>query len=134
MKKILVILCMLCTTYCIAQTDSLQLYKKGYEIAKQLNVEYKLKLELNNNTIVQQDSLILDLRNIISTKDILLKNDKDQIDILNQQQIFLKENLNIYQKEFNRRDKFWNKPWFGAILGIAGTVAIIHVIDYSLPQ
>jgi hypothetical protein len=46
----------------------------------------------------------------------------------------LNENLKIYQKEFNRRDRFWNKPAFGVVLGMVGTVTLIHVIGYTLPQ
>jgi hypothetical protein len=140
MKKSLLLLLIIIIASCAApkkccgQTDSLELYKKGYQIAKTLNVEYKQKIDLQFTTINEQDSLILDLRNLLSTKDLIIKYDSEQIDILNQQQVFLKDNLSIYQKEFNKRDKFWNKPWFGAVLGAVGTITIIHVIDYSLPQ
>ena len=46
----------------------------------------------------------------------------------------LNENINLYKKELSQRDKFWNSPAGGVVLGIVGTIALIHIIDYSLPQ
>ena len=134
MKRLLTIVLIAITTLCYSQVDSLELYKKGYLTCKQLNKEYKLKVESLNGIISEHELQVIDLREIITTKNYILKNDSLQIDNLLQQQRLLKENLNIYQKEFERRDKFWNKPWFGAVIGVVGTVGIIHVIDYTLPR
>tara|TARA_R110000744_G_scaffold364665_1_gene473267 strand:- start:292 stop:696 length:405 start_codon:yes stop_codon:yes gene_type:complete len=134
MKKIIVILLTVCSINCIAQTDSLELYKQGYKIAKELNIEYKSKIESTNEVIHQLQLQTQDLNEIIKTSDYILYNDSLQLDIQSQQIKLLNDNLNIYQKEFNRRNKFWNKPVFGVILGMVGTITLIHVIDYSLPQ
>lgn len=134
MKKLIVILLAVYSINCTAQTDSLELYKRGYKIAKELNVEYKSKLESTNELIHQLQLQTQDLNEIIKTGDYILYNDSLQLDIQSQQIKLLNDNLNIYQKEFNRRNKFWNKPVFGAILGMVGTITLIHVIDYSLPQ
>jgi len=48
--------------------------------------------------------------------------------------VFLNENINLYRKELDKRNKFWNSPAGGVVLGMIGTIAIIHIIDYSLPQ
>ena len=134
MNRLLTMFCITFCMLCYSQTDSLALYKKGYLTCKELNKEYKIKVESLNGIINQHELQVIDLREIITTKDFIIKNDSLQIDNLLQQQKLLKENLNIYQKEFERRDKFWNKPWFGAVLGVVGTVSIIHVIDYTLPR
>tara|TARA_R110000744_G_scaffold58380_2_gene121781 strand:+ start:87 stop:449 length:363 start_codon:yes stop_codon:yes gene_type:complete len=119
---------------CIAQTDSLELYKKGYAISKKLNVEYKFKLGVAEGIVYEQDLQIKDLQDISKTHEYILYNDSIQLDIQSQQIKLLNDNIDIYQKEFTRRNKFWNKPLFGTILGVIGTISIIHVVDYSLPQ
>jgi len=134
MKKLLIILFTICSTICTAQMDSLELYKKGYSIAKELNIEYKYKLEVSEGIVYEQELQIKDLQDVSKTHEYILYNDSLQLSIQSQQIKLLNENLNIYQKEFNRRDRFWNKPVFGAVLGMVGTVALIHVIGYTLPQ
>jgi len=134
MKKLLFILFTISTLLCTAQTDSLELYKKGYQISKALNEEYKIKISDLNNVVIEQDSLVIDLRSVISTQKYIINNDSLQLDILDQQTKLLKDNINIYQKELDRQNKFWRSPIGGIVIGIVGTVAIIHVIDYSLPR
>tara|TARA_R110001632_G_scaffold185302_4_gene305549 strand:- start:2207 stop:2611 length:405 start_codon:yes stop_codon:yes gene_type:complete len=134
MRNIIIILLSICSFSCIAQTDSLELYKRGYETAKKLTSEYKYKLDMTMNAFQELQLQVEDLDNIVKTHEYIMYNDSLQLNIQHQQIKLLNDNLNIYQKEFSRRDKFWNKPWFGSVLGVIGTIAIIHVIDYSLPQ
>ena len=118
----------------MAQTDSLQLYKKGYFASKKLNIEYKHKLELTSEALQQLQIQSTEFSEIIKTHEYITYNDSLQLNMQSHQIRLLNDNVNIYRKEFSRRDKFWNKPLFGSILGVIGTVAIIHVIDYSLPR
>lgn len=134
MRNIIIILLLTCSFNCIAQTDSLELYKRGYETAKKLTSEYKYKLDMTMNAFQELQLQVEDFDNIEKTYEYIMYNDSLQLNIQQQQIKLLNDNLNIYQKEFDRRDKFWNKPWFGTILGAVGTITIIHVIDYSLPQ
>ena len=134
MKKFLLILCVFITSFCTAQTDSLSLYKKGYEQARELNKQYKFKIEACETVVLELEAQVADLQEIQTTHQSILRIDSLQLNYKNEQIRLLTDNLNIYQKQFNKRDKFWNKPWFGAVLGSIGTIAIIHVIDYSLPQ
>ena len=110
MKNILTIIFLLFTFLSYSQTKD---YKPAYELTKQLNTQYKLKITSLDSVVSTQDSL--------------------HISLLVQQKDFLNKNINLYKKELDRRDKFWNKPAFGIILGVAGTVGLIHVIDYTLP-
>ena len=63
----------------------------------------------------------------------IMSSDSLQISLLEDQKKLLNDNINIYRKELDRRSKFWHSPAGGIVLGVIGTVAIIHVIDYSLP-
>ena len=130
MKKILTIIFLLFTFISYAQTKD---YKPAYELSKKLNTEYKLKITSLDSVIFKQDLYISDLNNIILVNNKLSSQDSLHISLLVQQKDFLNKNINLYKKELDRRDKFWNKPAFGIILGVAGTVGLIHVIDYTLP-
>ena len=130
MKKILTIIFILFTFISYAQTKD---YKPAYELSKKLNTEYKLKITSLDSVIFKQDLYISDLNNIILVNNKLSSQDSLHISLLVQQKDFLNKNINLYKKELDRRDKFWNKPAFGIILGVAGTVGLIHVIDYTLP-
>ena len=130
MKNLLTIILLLFTFISYAQTKD---YKPAYEISKKLNTEYKLKITSLDSVILKQDLYISDLKNIISINNKLSSQDSLHISLLVQQKDFLNKNINLYKKELDRRDKFWNRPAFGIILGVAGTVGLIHVIDYTLP-
>ena len=130
MKKILTIIFLLFTFISYAQTKD---YKPAYELSKKLNTEYKLKITSLDSVIFKQDLYISDLNNIILVNNKLSSQDSLHISLLVQQKDFLNKNINLYKKELDRRDKFWNRPAFGIILGVAGTVGLIHVIDYTLP-
>ena len=130
MKNLLAIILLLFTFISYAQTKD---YKPAYELTKKLNTEYKLKITSLDSVILKQDLYISDLKNIISINNKLSSQDSLHIRLLVQQKDFLNKNINLYKKELDRRDKFWNRPAFGIILGVAGTVGLIHVIDYTLP-
>ena len=130
MKNKITLLFLLVSSLCFSQTKD---YKPAYEISKKLNTEYKLKITSLDSVISKQDLYINDLQNIILTSKKLASQDSLHISLLVQQKDFLNKNINLYKKELDRRDKFWNKPAFGIILGVAGTVGLIHVIDYTLP-
>ena len=130
MKNLLTIILLLFTFISYAQTKD---YKPAYELTKKLNTEYKLKITSLDSVILKQDLYISDLKNIISINNKLSSQDSLHISLLVQQKDFLNKNINLYKKELDRRDKFWNRPAFGIILGVAGTVGLIHVIDYTLP-
>ncbi len=130
MKNTFTIIFLLFTFLSYSQTKD---YKPAYELTKKLNTEYKLKITSLDSVISKQDLYINDLKNVISVNKQLTSQDSLHISLLVQQKDFLNKNINLYKKELDRRDKFWNKPAFGIILGVAGTVGLIHVIDYTLP-
>ena len=131
MKKLVTIILLLITLNCFSQNKD---YKTAYELSKQLNTEYKLKITSQDSVILKQDLYIADLNSIIIVNKKLTANDSLQISLLESQKVFLNENINLYRKELDKRNKFWNSPAGGVVLGMIGTIAIIHIIDYSLPQ
>ena len=130
MKNLVTIILLLLTLNCFSQTKD---YKAAYELSKKLNTQYKLKITSLDSVIVKQDLFILDLNKIIDVNKKIMSRDSLQISLLEDQKKLLNDNINIYRKELDRRNKFWHSPAGGIVLGVIGTVAIIHVIDYSLP-
>ena len=131
MKKLVTVILLLITFNCFSQNKD---YKTAYNLSKQLNTEYKLKITSQDSVISKQDLYISDLNSIIIVNKKLTANDSLQISLLESQKVFLNENINLYRKELDKRNKFWNSPAGGVVLGIVGTIALIHIIDYSLPQ
>jgi len=131
MKKLITVILLLITFNCFSQTKD---YKTAYELSKQLITEYKLKISSQDSVITTQDLYISDLNSIIFINKKITANDSLQISLLESQKVFLNENMNLYRKELDKRNKFWHSPAGGVVLGIVGTIAIIHIIDYSLPQ
>ena len=66
------------------------------------------------NRLAQQDSLLLAYKNI-------------EIQLLN-------ERIIIYDNRLQQVDKWYNKPAIGAVGGFLGTILLIKVIDYTLPE
>ena len=64
--------------------------------------------------LAQQDSLIIAYKN-------------KEIELLNERVI-------LYDKRLEQVDKWYNKPWVGAVGGFIGTITLIRVIDYTLPE
>ena len=130
MKNILTIIFVVFSFISSAQTKD---YKSAYEISKKLNTKYKLKITSLDSVISKQDLYIIDLNNIIDVNKKIMSSDSLQIHLLEDQKRLLNDNVNLYRKELERRDRWWNSRAAGIVFGAIGTIAIIHVIDYSLP-
>ena len=130
MKNILTIIFLLFTFLSYSQTKD---YKPAYELTKQLNTQYKIKITSLDSVVSTQDLYIEDLQSIILVNKKLTANDSLHISLLVNQKDFLNKNLNLYKKELNQQDRFWNTPTFGIIVGVVSTVGLIHVIGYTLP-
>lgn len=90
------------------------------------------------DTLEQQDSiksiLIKDLEfQIINYK--TLANQDSTLLLYHRQEIgLLNDQIKLYDDRLKVVDKWYNKRWVGTLIGVVGTIAVIHVIDYSLPQ
>ena len=127
MKKLLLILFCIISAFTIKAQDTINIPQSELE-------EFFSALD----TLEQQDSirsiLIKDLEfQIINYK--TLANQDSTLLLYHRQEIgLLNDQIKLYDDRLKVVDKWYNKRWVGTLIGVVGTIAIIHVIDYSLPQ
>ena len=90
------------------------------------------------DTLEYQDSiksiLIKDLEIQILNYKILSNQDSLLIEFQKQQFILQNQQIDLHLDRLKIVDKWYHKPWIGFIGGVATTVLMVHVIDYSLPK
>ena len=118
---------------CFSQVDTCAVYKDLYKTAKTLNLKYQEKISKQDSIILDQDSLVTIKDQIIFQKNFMIKNDSLQFDLYSKQIKLLNENLSIYEKERAKEGKWHKKFMPGFVVGIIGTVLLIHSVDYTLP-
>tara|TARA_R110000744_G_scaffold140785_4_gene252090 strand:- start:124 stop:507 length:384 start_codon:yes stop_codon:yes gene_type:complete len=90
------------------------------------------------DTLEQQDSiksiLIKDLEfQVINYK--ALANQDSTLLLYHRQEIgLLNDQIKLYNDRLKVVDKWYNKRWVGTLIGVVGTIAIVHAIDYTLPE
>lgn len=93
---------------------------------------------LSLDTLEQQDSLksilIVDLELQLENYKILSQQDSLLLFYKNQETILLNNQIDLHLKRLKSISRWYNKPWVGFIGGVATTVLMVHVIDYSLPK
>lgn len=126
MKHILTILLLSISSIGFSQ-DTLQIPQVEIE-------EFFLALD----TLETQDSiktiLIEQLENEIVLHELLAKQDSLIISYKDQEIVLLNDQINLHLDRLNQVDKWYRKPWVGVVGGVAGTIFLIHAIDYTLPQ
>tara|TARA_B110000240_G_scaffold16526_1_gene16920 strand:- start:7 stop:396 length:390 start_codon:yes stop_codon:yes gene_type:complete len=99
--------------------------------------------ELNNfflslDTLEQQDSLksilIINLELQLKNYKMLSQQDSLLLFYRNQETILLNNQIDLHLKRLKSISRWYNKPWVGFIGGVATTVLMVHIIDYSLPK
>ena len=90
------------------------------------------------DTLEIQDSiktvLIKQLENEIALHETLAEQDSLIISYKDQEILLLNEQIDLHLDRLNQVDKWHNKPIVGVVGGVLGTVLIIQVLDYTLPQ
>ena len=90
------------------------------------------------DTLETQDSiktvLIKQLENEIALHETLAEQDSLIISYKDQEILLLNEQIDLHLDRLNQVDKWHNKPIVGVVGGVLGTVLIIQVLDYTLPQ
>lgn len=126
MKQLLLALLLGVSSICYSQ-DTLQIPTEELE-------EFFLALD----TLKIQDStktvLISNLEAEIILYNKLMQQDSLIINYKNQEIKLLNEQIDLYLNRLEQIDKWHNKPWVGAVGGFIGTLTLIRVIDYTLPQ
>ena len=126
MKYILTTLLLCVSSFCFSQ-DTLQIPSGELE-------EFFLALD----TLETQDSikviLIEQLEHEILLYGMLADQDSLIISYKDQEITLLNEQIELHLDRLNQVDKWYRKPWVGVVGGVAGTIVLIHAINYTLPQ
>ena len=126
MKHLLITLLLGVSSICYSQ-DTLRISQAELE-------EFFLALD----TLRTQDSiktiLISELEAEIILYDRLAQQDSLLLAYKNTEIQLLNERIIIYDDRLQQIDKWYNKPAIGAIGGFLGTILLIRVIDYTLPE
>ena len=126
MKQILITLSLCVSSLCFSQ-DTLQIpaieLEEFFLALDTLETQDSIKTLLINN--LERE---IYLYKLIGEQDSLLLLYKDEeIELLNNQ-------IELYIDRLDRVDKWYNKPIVGAAGGFLGTIVLIRVINYTLPQ
>ena len=82
---------------------------------------------INNLLIFQLESEVRLFETIIKQDSLVLNYNREEIALLESQ-------IQLYSDRLKHVDKWYDKRPFGIILGVAGTIGLIHVIGYTLPE
>ena len=126
MKHLLTTLLICVSSFCFSQ-DTLYIPSPELE-------EFFLALD----TLEVQDSiktvLIERLEHEILLYGMLADQDSLIISYKDQEIVLLNEQIELHMDRLNQVDKWYRRPWVGVVGGVAGTIVLIHAIDYTLPQ
>ena len=126
MKQLLLALLLGVSSICYSQ-DTLRIPQTELE-------EFFLALD----TLRTQDSiktvLISDLEAEIILYSKLAQQDSLIIAYKNKEIELLNERIILYDERLKQIDKWYNKPFVGVVGGFLGTILLIRVIDYTLPE
>jgi hypothetical protein len=125
-KQILTTLLLCVSSVCLSQ-DTIQ-----------IPVDELQEFILAVDTLESQDSiktlLINQLEHEIKLHVLIAEQDSIIILYKDQEILLLNEQIELHIDRLAQVDKWYNKPWVGAVGGVLSTVLLIHVIDYTLPQ
>ena len=120
MKNLLLILTLLFTSLCFGQDKIVKIPQSELE-----------GFFLAIDTLEQQDSLktilISDLELQINNLNILnLKNDTIILN-KNHEIVLLNEQIKLYNDRLKITDRWYNKRWFGVVVGVVGTSTVVYL-------
>lgn len=127
MKKLLVILLISLTSLTSWSQDTLHIPQ--HEIDEIIEVLDTLTYQDSINTI-----LIGNLEEQVLNYEALAKQDSILLSFKGQQILLYDDQVKLYEQKIKMVDKWYNKRPFGFILGVATTVGLIHIINYTLPE
>ena len=126
MKQLLLALLIGVSSICYSQ-DTLRIPQAELE-------EFFLALDTLNTQDSIKTILISDLEAEIILYNRLSQQDSLIIAYKNKEIELLNERIILYDERLNQIDKWYNKPSVGIVGGFLGTILLIRVIDYTLPE
>jgi len=90
------------------------------------------------DTLVEQDSInnliILSLETEVRLFETIIKQDSLVLAYKQEQIVLVESQIQLYDDRLNQVDKWYDKRPFGVVIGVLGTIGLIHVIGYTLPE
>jgi hypothetical protein len=90
------------------------------------------------DTLVEQDSInnliIISLESEIKLFETIIKQDSLVLAYKHEQIVLLESQIELYDDRLNHVDRWYDKRPFGVVIGVFGTIGLIHVIGYTLPE
>lgn len=90
------------------------------------------------DTLVEQDSInnliILSLESEVKLFETIIKQDSLVLAYKHEQISLLETQIQLYDDRLNHVDRWYDKRPFGVVIGVLGTIGLIHVIGYTLPE
>lgn len=126
MKQLLLALLLGVSSICYSQ-DTLRIPQAELE-------EFFLALDTLNTQDSIKTILISDLEAEIILYNRLSQQDSLIIAYKNKEIELLNERIILYDERLKQIDKWYNKPSVGVAGGFLGTILLIRVIDYTLPE
>ena len=126
MKQLLLALLLGVSSICYSQ-DTLRIPQAELE-------EFFLALDTLNTQDSIKTILISDLEAEIILYNRLSQQDSLIIAYKNKEIELLNERIILYDERLKQIDKWYNKPSVGVVGGFLGTILLIRVIDYTLPE
>ena len=127
MKKLLFILSLVFSLNCFSQDEIVKIPQQELEDFFLSIDTLKQQDSIKNILISDLESQVLNFKTLAQHDSLLLRYRTQEVELLNDQ-------IKLFNDRLNQVDKWYDKPWVGVIGGVIGTLATIHIIDYSLPK
>ena len=122
MRYLLILILLGVSNICSSQ-DTLQISAEELEefflAIDTLETQDSLKTIL----IVQLEEQIIYHKRLDTQNELIIGYKNEEIKLLNEQ-------IELYNKRLTQVDKWYKKPWVGAV----GMIFFLHAVDYTLPQ
>ena len=122
MKHLLILILLGISSFSLSQ-DTLQIPAEELEEFFLAMDTLKTQDSLKTILILELEKQIVFHKELNDHNDLLLRYKDEEIELLNEQ-------IELYNKRLTQVDKWYKKPWVGAI----GMIFFLHAVDYTLPQ
>ena len=122
MKHLLILVLLGVSSFSLSQ-DTLQIPAEELEEFFLAMDTLKTQDSLKTILILELEKQIVFHKELNDHNDLLLRYKDEEIELLNEQ-------IKLYNKRLTQVDKWYKKPWVGAV----GMIFFLHAVDYTLPQ
>ena len=122
MKHLLILVLLGVSSFSLSQ-DTLQIPAEELEEFFLAMDTLKTQDSLKTILITQLEEQIVYHKRLDTQNELIIGYKNEEIKLLNEQ-------IELYNKRLTQVDKWYKKPWVGAV----GMIFLLHAVDYTLPQ